>query len=439
MKEGIRIGYWDKTFAETLSYPAAAHGLLCAPVRTGKFRDVIAQILLSFKGSCFVIDPKGQAAAVTARYRKEVMGQDVCVLNPFNILPDYLKNIRHARYDPLTSQLDPASPSFAADAANLMDGLMPHGGAEVHWVDSARLLGGGEGMFLKEKCSRSSLPGLYQLIASEDIYTACEDAVKQSRNEFVVACLDRFAGIAAAQNREIRSVVSTAITRLGFMGNKPIADSMSESTLDFREMKKRPMTVYLILPGRYLASSAPWFRTIANSFADACLEEGQGDVPVLGILDEFKSAVGKLGSVETLLGMGAGYGCQLLTVIRDLPELKELYPQSWESWLSNAGFQIFFRPRDWTTSEYISRMAGMTEVHSTSRSFAAQKITLSSGSQGRRYLLPEEVRELPGDESLVFVEGVPGVIRAGRRPYDQSPEFAGRYDEDPYHAAKKKR
>ena len=54
----IRLGYWDKTFAETLYYPAGeAHGLLCSPTRGGKFRDVIAQILLSFEGSCFVIDP----------------------------------------------------------------------------------------------------------------------------------------------------------------------------------------------------------------------------------------------------------------------------------------------------------------------------------------------------------------------------------------------
>jgi hypothetical protein len=50
-----------------------------------------------------------------------------------------------------------------------------------------------------------------------------------------------------------------------------------------------------------------------------------------------------------------------------------------------------------------------------------------------RYLLPHEVRDLNGDEMLVFGQGIQGVIRAGRRPYYQSPEFAGLYDPDPYH------
>jgi type IV secretory pathway TraG/TraD family ATPase VirD4 len=80
----IRLGYWDKSCAETLWYPSGeAHGTLCMPTRGGKGRDVLTQMLLTFEGSSFVIDPKGQAAAVTAMYRKEVLGQDVCVLNPF--------------------------------------------------------------------------------------------------------------------------------------------------------------------------------------------------------------------------------------------------------------------------------------------------------------------------------------------------------------------
>ena len=78
---------------------------------------------------------------------------------------------------------------------------------------------------------------------------------------------------------------------------------MSESTVDFREMRKRPMTIYAGLPGRYIGKSE-WLRTITNSFADAMLDEGRGGVPVLAILDEYAIAVGKLQSIDTLLGLG---------------------------------------------------------------------------------------------------------------------------------------
>jgi type IV secretion system protein VirD4 len=36
--------------------------------------------------SNFCTDPKGALAAVTARYRREVLGQDVYVVDPFEIL-----------------------------------------------------------------------------------------------------------------------------------------------------------------------------------------------------------------------------------------------------------------------------------------------------------------------------------------------------------------
>jgi type IV secretion system protein VirD4 len=437
----IRLGYWDKTFAETLWYPAGeAHGLLCSPTRGGKFRDVLAQALLTFEGSCFVVDPKGQAAAVTARYRRDVLKQDVYVLNPFSVLPEYLNGIRHAQYDPVSSKLDPENDTFAADADNLVEGLMPHSGPEAHWIDSARQLGSGITMYLREACQKWALPDIYKTISSAALYEFCEHAINANASEEVVMRLSRFAGKEASENREIRSVVSTAITRLGFLGNKPIANNMRRSTVNFKAMKERPMTVYVILPARYLMPYASWFRTITNSWADACLEEGAGDVPVLGILDEFKTAVGNLNSINALNAMGAGYGVQLLTVIQDLTQLKELMPNGWETFLANSGFQLFFKPRDWTTSDYISKMAGMVEVHGPSRTAGDRhNVNVSVGSQARRHLLPEEVRDIPDNEMLIFTDRVSGIIRAGRRPYYESPEFAGRFDKDPYHVKKSRK
>lgn len=442
----IRLGYWDKTFAETLYYPAGeAHGLLCSPTRGGKFRDVIAQMLLSFEGSCFVIDPKGQAAAVTARYRRDVLGQEVYLLNPFKILPEQLGQFTHATYDPIESKLEPKSDTFASDADNLMDGLMPHSGeSDVHWIDSARQLGAGIAMHLRQATKNNwSLPYVYETIADRYLYQFCADVIANraadrsdadDSPDYVSTRLSRFAAKDVGDNREILSVVSTAIRCLAFLGNKPIAQNLQKSTVDFKQMKHRPMTVYVILPGRYLAAYAPWLRVITNAWADSCLEEGQGEVPVLGILDEFRMAVGRLAAIDTLNAMGAGYGCQLLTVIQDLNQLKELYPKSWETYVANSGFQIFFAPRDWTTSDYISRMTGTVDIQKESRSFGADDMNLSISDQNRRYKLPEEVRELSENEMLVWIDQVPGVITAGRRPYYlKDSEFAGRWDPDPYH------
>lgn len=91
----IRIMYRNRRCLEPLFYPGRAHGFLCAPARAGKFRDVLAQILMSAGGaghglpgsrySLLMVDIKGQGCAVTWRQRRR-MGQKVYRLDPFNLM-----------------------------------------------------------------------------------------------------------------------------------------------------------------------------------------------------------------------------------------------------------------------------------------------------------------------------------------------------------------
>src|SRR5580698_371575 len=93
---GVRLGYAkrdgnspDHTLSEVMRYKGEAHLITVAPTRSGKGRDVLIPALLEYEGSCIVIDPKGQLAAVTGPQRAR-LGQQVKILNPFNILPNVL-------------------------------------------------------------------------------------------------------------------------------------------------------------------------------------------------------------------------------------------------------------------------------------------------------------------------------------------------------------
>ena len=243
----IRCGFAEPACKTPLHYPGAAHVSVIAPTRAGKFRDVVAQILLSYTGSCFVIDPKGQAAAVTARYRREVLNQEVAVINPFNIFSsDYLAHVQHAQYNPLKSNLDPDDESYAADADNMAEGLLPYGGPDTHWIDSARLLVSGICQTCRLVSDDASLVDVFRTISGRGIFQYCKDIIAADPTGFVAERLERF----AVRTKENRSIVSAAITGLSFIGNTPIARSLSASTVDLAAMTKRPMTVYAILPGR---------------------------------------------------------------------------------------------------------------------------------------------------------------------------------------------
>src|SRR5690606_24643356 len=73
-----------------------AHLLTVAPARTGKGVSVVTPNLLHWDGSVFVTDPKGELAGMTAWHRQEMLGQKVCILNPWG-----LHGLPQHRYNPL--------------------------------------------------------------------------------------------------------------------------------------------------------------------------------------------------------------------------------------------------------------------------------------------------------------------------------------------------
>ena len=442
----IRIGYRDRTCCEPLFYPGRAHGFLCAPSRAGKFRDLIAEILFSWPFSCLYIDSKGQACGVTARYRHEKLGQEVYRLDPFNLM-ESLPGVRWipplAQFDPMFP-LNPRSDTFAADSDNIAELCLPLGAHnERHWVDAGR--GGGSGviMYLKKWFPKETLATVYHIVSGPDLFLVAEDALRRAASGdetdgFIADRLARFASPDSRDNRETRSVISAMTTGLQFIGNKCIAKSLSGSTFDFGEMKRRPITVYLILPGQYLGDGncSKWFSLIAGCAIDGWFRQTSRKVRVLGVFDEFKSAVGKLSIVETVMGLGAGYGIQLLNVFQNLSQLQELWPQGWETFLANSGYRVFFAPQDRTTSDYLSDMCGVTEIRTISKSLSEKpdgetSVNLSFGQHARKYMLPHETRNNLGkNEALIFGEGLPGVIRSGRRAYTLG-EFRSCGDPDP--------
>jgi type IV secretion system protein VirD4 len=263
--------------------------------------------------------------------------------------------------------------------------------------------------------------------------------------------LGRFAAQGAAENRELGSIISTAITHCGFIGIDFIATSLRAAgpQLRFADLRKRRTTVYLILPMDYFATCGKWFRLLIASAVADLLQHKHGPVPVLFQLDEFP-IVGSLKVLADLMGIGRGYGIQLWPILQDLNQLIDLYPKRWQTFLANSQAQIFLRSNDATTAKYVSEQCGVMqqryETESVSSGLwspqgdAAQNVSVSTnyGRELRPLLYPHEVSTIGEREMLVFGKGV-GVIRAGRRSYLEMPECRGKYGPHPQHDAPSKR
>lgn len=164
------------------------------------------------------------------------------------------------------------------------------------------------------------------------------------------------------------SILSFAERNTRFLDGQPMQRVLKRSarTLDLNMLKSSPqgVSVYLCLPARYMASHSRWLRLVLSSLMmtmERNKAKARNGMPVLAILDEFP-ILGNLKLVESAIGYMAGFGLKLWVILQDLSQLRRDYPDSWETFIGNAGVKQFFGNTDVSTLEYVSQLLGETEM-----------------------------------------------------------------------------
>jgi type IV secretion system protein VirD4 len=431
--DGIILGLW-KHKGKVLRVNTDSHIVTLAPTRSGKGVSAIIPNMLHYKGSCFIIDPKGENARISAR-RRRAMGQAVFVLDPWR-----LTGFRESSYNPLDA-LDPESPDLAEDAALIADTLVivPEGSGDgAFWQEEARALL--TGLILYVACceppeSRHLLRVRELLTQSGEETTAFYEALtdETAANGLIARMANR---MLQKSDRERSSVTSTAQSHTHFLDSPRMASVLSQSSLALSSLKTRPTTIYLVLPAERLQTHARWLRLMVSmSLTTLARTRHKPEKPVLFVLDEF-AALGRLEAVESAMGLMAGYGVQLWPILQDISQLQGLYGEKWRNFFANAGMVQTFNVTEPHTAEIISNMLGVRTavVRSASggRGDGNQSSTNRSESfqaTQRPLLFPDEVIRLPADQQLVFLRGLPP-LKLHKLRYYNHPLCKGLFHEE---------
>ena len=357
----IPFGYTEETKLFP-SYADNRHLCTIGPTRSGKGATVIIQALLTVPHSVVVIDPKGQNAAVTAR-RRRAMGQDVFVLNPFGLHTEAPWNLPRHRYNPLAA-FDVTSPNLVADVAALSQALILTQSREPYFDDTARDLVTTLMLHLITTRGREATLGHLRKMVTDIAargHAAAQLLVAMGRSPypFVAQPIGRFKD---SEARDISSAINTAITQTSFLDNPALTDpgygALTASNFDLKQLKDKPTTLYLILPGRYMDSYARFLRVLITAAVDH-ITARPGGHPVLMILDEF-ARLEQLPAISNAFGFAAGYNFQMWTFLQDMPQLISVYGKKGTSILANCGMTQFFTPVDLETADYLQRRGGLT-------------------------------------------------------------------------------
>jgi type IV secretion system protein VirD4 len=436
---GIYLGQvWDKgQLVGEACPPTKKHLVTIGPNGTGKGTGVIVPNLQQLRRSILIIDPKGEAAAITARHRAK-FGR-VIVLNPFNVMADRCPWLKSHGFSSL-DVLNPKSQRFPDDATGIAEALVKIDSKDPHWSSSAQELIAALVMWeciRKREKGRTPILGDVRKMLTEPYSDAAVSGLLATAVEMLATNyepLQAKAGRFVHATRENQSVVATAITQTRFLDSPAVSADLSQGGFDFADMKREIVTVYLILPANYLETHSGWLRLMVVSALRALLQGPPSSTlpPVLFMLDEF-AQLGYLPPIENAMGIARGFGVQLWPFLQDLNQLKSLYKDRWETFIGARGALTAFAPQDWFTAEYLSKLTGQATriVESWNQSDDLQ----GSGRDGRNWapqglplFRPEELMRLGASRMLCLAESERGELQ---QPFLTS---APGYWDTPYHA-----
>ena len=294
--DGIYLGQFLDNGAgiDAIGYTSPVHLVTIGRTGSGKGTGLIIPNLSTLRRSILIIDPKGEAAAITARKRAK-FGR-VVMLNPFNVFAKERPWMKSHGFNPLsTVRMDD---NFVDDCNIIGQSLVKQekGSNGSFFSGSAHDLV--TGLVMHEKIKRGENANLANVRAMfRDSSGIDESASAQGIAETISEMarssyepLRQKAGRFKAPSNANRDIISTAANETSFIDSPPVArDLASPNNFRFADMKEEIVTVYLILPATHLETHSNWLRLIIASALRELLSTpaNRSMPPVLFMLDEF--------------------------------------------------------------------------------------------------------------------------------------------------------
>jgi type IV secretion system protein VirD4 len=229
---------------------------------------------------------------------------------------------------------------------------------------------------------------------------------------------------------ERSGVLSTAMSFLGLYRDPVVAQVTRRCDWRIRDLVEgeRPTTLYLVVPPSDISRTKPLVRLILNQIGRRLTEDLHAKGRrhrLLLMLDEFP-ALGRLDFFESALAFMAGYGLKSFLIAQSLNQIEKAYGAN-NAILDNCHVRVAFATNDERTAKRVSDALGTATEMRAMKNYAGHRLSpwlghlmVSRQETARPLLTPGEVMQLPVDDELVLVSGVPP-IRAKKAKYFADP------------------
>ena len=442
-REGVVVGRWvdGRGKPELLAYDGPEHQLVAGASRSGKGTGHVVPTLLNWRGSALVYDLKGELWAVTAGFRDR-----------------FGHSVRFAPTRPGTCRFNPLleirREHMVRDAQNLAAILVDPSGAKPSldvWDQSASqfLTALILHVLLSEPDGKKHLGRVRELLLDfEETVSLMQRTLHEVDTETGEAVVHpeiaRCARSLAEHGERFCSSVRGTMEGYLILWADPevvAATSVSDFCASDLMVGEHPLTLYIEPPPSDADRLRPLIRAMLYQISRCLMQELETDNrgrakrhKLLLQLDEFPT-LGKLPFIADNLRQMAGYGLKAHLIVQSFSDIAEAYGRD-NTILDNCHVVVAFASADIQSAERVSKMTGTVLEHRSS--FSRRRMapldhrsrTESRSEQLRPLLNPGEVRELPSDQQLVFVNGSPP-LRTRKVRYFEDPGFTGRLHPPP--------
>lgn len=411
-KRGIIIG---KKRGRYLVFGGTEHVIIEAPTRTGKGVGVVIPNLLTWEDSVVVLDVKRENFEATAGFRKR-HGQAVFLFNPTD------SEGRTARFNPL-SYIDRTNENeviIELQKIATMLFVAPERG-EPFWTDSAKTGFIGVGAFIAQDQSQPfTIGAIYRAMTGGDVRGFYRYQLERSDLQLSMPCRSALSDFTSGAEPTFASIVQSITSKLSLWLNPNVDAATSASDFDLRDMRKKPISLYLGVSPDELDRVAPLYNLIFQQLIDLnvrTLPDATTPLQLLVILDEF-ARLGRANVLQAAFSYVAGYGIRLLPVIQSRSQLRAVYGNhGTDDIVANCGVELAFTPKEMKVANELSERIGYIGQESVSRSISQDgffsKRSRSISDQRRALILPQDLMKFP-DHEMLIIRGGMSVARANK-------------------------
>lgn len=407
----------------------AQHVITISPTRSGKTTSIAIPVLLSYQQSMVVLDLKGELFKATSGWR-EAQGHAIRVWAPY----DEAGNTH--RFNPMTPLAGMDAGRRIGELQTIAAILYPdEAGKDPFWTSQSRAAFTAFASFMFEgwdHLCRAGFPGMdpntdENFPSLERILRLSSGTNGRSTQETLKTFLTDpsfsfvsaqtrtvFGNLAGLADQTFSSVIATMQAPLQQFLSPILAAATNATDINVAGLRKRPTTLYVIIPTNKLDESSKLLNIFFSSVIGNNLTKQLGEEPdlkyqMLMLMDEF-TAMGRVDVWAKRISISASYGVRDLCIVQSRSQLKSAYGEDdAQNFITNHGAQIVFAPREQSDANEYSEMLGYKTIrkkhHSTSRGRGTNQVSTNVTEEKRALFLPQEIKELPADDELIFYEG----------------------------------